>query len=89
MRHEGITIQQFANLPQDLETMQQLVYHGLVGGYAAKFEKEPPVSYMQFCIDMAEDNDALEESMAYFAEQNAMEEEGEKKPKARKAEPKK
>lgn len=79
MRQQNISIEEFANLSQDLETIQQLVYHGLIGGHAAKNSTELEMSYMEFCMDLADDNDAMAEAMEYFAEQNA---ETEKKQKA-------
>lgn len=84
MRAQNITIEQFANLSQDLETIQQLVYHGLIGGHAAKHSTEIEMTYMDFCMDLADDNDAMAAAMEYFAEQNA---ETEKKQKAARKRP--
>lgn len=69
MRSEGITIAEFSNLKEDLETMLNLCYHGLIGGHAAKYEKPLEMSYMAFCMDLGEDQEALSECMALFAEQ--------------------
>lgn len=86
MRSEGITIAEFSNLKEDLETMLNLCYHGLIGGHAAKHEKPLEMSYMAFCMDLGEDQEALAECMALFAEQQGeAEEEAKKKPTVAKA----
>src|SRR6056297_604711 len=81
MKSQNIGFDEFENLSQDLETLQQLVYHGILGGFAARDRKAPEMSYIDFCIEYASDDEALAEAMQLFSEQNA-EPESEKKPKA-------
>jgi hypothetical protein len=84
MRDQGISISQMNELPEDLETVQKLAYFGIVGGFAAEKGKDPDLTYIQFCLDYADDSDGLNLAMELFAEQQAEQDEGgtEKKPKA-------
>lgn len=84
MRDQGISISQMNELPEDLETVQKLAYFGIVGGAAAETGKDPDLTYIQFCLDYADDSEALNLAMELFAEQQAEQDETntEKKPKA-------
>lgn len=84
MRDQGLSLSDMDKLPEDLKTMQKLAYYGLVGGHAAKTGEDLPMTYIEFCIDLADDSDALNECIELFAQQQsegAKEAEAEKKPK--------
>lgn len=69
MRDQKIDLKDFNNLPEDLKTIQKLAYYGLVGGYAAKHDKELEISYMKACIDLFHDEKGLSDIMQIWAEQ--------------------
>ena len=84
MRDQGISISEMDKLPEDLETLQKLSYFGIVGGVAAKTGKDPELSYIDFCMDYADDTEALNACMELFAEQQTepSETDTKKKPRA-------
>ena len=84
MRDQGISISEMNELPEDLETVQKLAYFGIVGGAAAETGTDPDLTYIQFCLDYADDSEGLNLAMELFAEQQAEQDETntEKKPKA-------
>lgn len=84
MRDQGISISDMDKLPEDLETLQKLAYFGIVGGVAATTGKDPELSYIDFCMDYADDTEGLNACMELFAEQQSGEDNDEtkKKPKA-------
>lgn len=81
MRDQGISISEMDKLPEDLETLQKLAYFGIVGGTAAKTGKDPELTYIEFCLDYADDTEALNACMELFTEQQTESEPTEKKPK--------
>lgn len=83
----GVDIQGLNNLKEDLKTIQKFAYYGLVGGYAAKHGEQLPMTYMQACLELFEDEKGIGEIMAIFGKQQPASEadtkkagNGEKKP---------
>lgn len=71
----GLGLEDMQNLQPTIKTVQKFAYWGLVGGYAAKHDKELEMSYMKACIELFEDQEGLEKIMEIFAQQQPKEEE--------------
>jgi len=63
----GLSLEDFSNIKESLKTVQKFAYYGLVGGYAAKHEKQFEMSYMKACIELFGDDVGLAKIMDVWA----------------------
>ena len=67
-RAAGIDLEGLSEIKNDLKTIQQLTYYGLVGGWAAKHEAIFPMSYIKACVELFDKTEELIPIMEVWAE---------------------
>ena len=94
LRDIGVDLSEFlgedeSSIKLDFKHLQKVAYYGLVGGYAAKYEKDFPLSYMQAAVNLFDDNDGFSKMIEIYGRHTQQQaKETEEKPEAKVRKPK-